>query len=92
MRKLSLKQIVNIIAIALCLAFVAQNLESVQVYFLFFGFELPLVLIIAISFFIGYFTSQAFSINSIDKKDQPCSNKDEAKGNTSSTQSNLNIN
>lgn len=55
------KQVVDLLLIALLIVFVAQNVESEKVKFLFFGFELPLIVIIAITFFIGFFTSKVFS-------------------------------
>lgn len=47
--------------IALLIVFVLQNVESAKVKFLLFGFDLPLIAIIAITFFIGFFTAKAFS-------------------------------
>jgi len=55
------KQVVDLLLIALLIVFVSQNVESVKVKFLFFGFELPLIVLIAITFFIGFFTSKVFS-------------------------------
>lgn len=55
------RQVVDLFLIALLIVFVAQNVESVKIRFLFFGFEAPLIVIIAITFFIGFFTSKAFS-------------------------------
>lgn len=53
--------IINIILIAILLIFVSQNLQDTRVKFLVFGFDLPLIIIIAISFIIGYFTAKVFS-------------------------------
>ena len=53
--------IINIILIAILLIFVGQNLQDTRVKFLVFGFDLPLIIIIAIAFAIGYFTAKAFS-------------------------------
>jgi len=55
------RQIIDILLLAILIIFVAQNVESVKVRFLFFGFDLPLIVIIAITFFIGFFTSKVFS-------------------------------
>lgn len=55
------KRAADLLLIVLLIVFVAQNLENVKVRFLFFGFELPLIVIIAITFFIGFFTSKVFS-------------------------------
>jgi len=54
MQKLTTKQYINIGLIILMLVFVAQNVESIRVSFLFFGFELPLIILMAVVFFIGY--------------------------------------
>ncbi|NSW94412.1 MAG: DUF1049 domain-containing protein [Bacteroidales bacterium] len=53
--------IIDIILIAIMLIFIGQNLQAARVRFLVFGFNLPLIIIIAISFIIGYFTAKAFS-------------------------------
>jgi len=55
------KQVADLLLIVLLIIFVAQNIENVKVRFLFFGFELPLIVIIAATFFIGFFTSKIFS-------------------------------
>ncbi len=54
------KQVINIILLLLLLIFIVQNVEAVRVKFLFTGFDLPLIIIIVISFFIGFLTSKAF--------------------------------
>lgn len=60
---ISTRQIVDIVLIVILLIFIGQNLESVKVKFIVFGFELPLVILIAIVFFIGFFTAKAFNKN-----------------------------
>ena len=55
------RQVLDIVLIALLLLVIGQNLQNAEVKFLFFGFELPLIIIIAVSFFIGFFTAKAFS-------------------------------
>jgi uncharacterized integral membrane protein len=61
MKNVSTRQIIDIVLIVLLLVLIGQNLESVKVKFLMFAFELPLVILIAIVFFIGYFTAKAFT-------------------------------
>jgi uncharacterized integral membrane protein len=61
MRKISFRQIIDIILILLTLIFVGQNLESVMVRFLFIKFNLPLMIIIAFVFFTGFFTAKVFT-------------------------------
>lgn len=63
MKNISIRQIIDIILLVLLLVFIGQNLESVKVKFLAFGFELPLFILIAIVFFIGYFTAKTFNKN-----------------------------
>lgn len=63
------KQVLDIVLIALLIVFIAQNVESTKVRFLFFGFELPLVIVIAVSFFIGFYTAKAFSKKKITEDD-----------------------
>lgn len=60
MKKLSVKQIIDIVLIVLMLVFAAQNVASVHLKFLFFGFDLPLIILIAFVFFIGYLTALLF--------------------------------
>jgi uncharacterized integral membrane protein len=55
MGNLTFKHIFSLTLIALLLVFVAQNLETTKVKFLFFGFELPLVILIGSVFLIGLF-------------------------------------
>lgn len=58
MKKITFKQIIYIILIILLLIFTFQNLRNVLVNLLVFKFELPLVILIVIVFFIGYFTAK----------------------------------
>jgi uncharacterized integral membrane protein len=60
MKNITVKQIINISVIIILLIFSFQNLDSVKVKLLFFAFELPLVILIAIVFFVGYFTARVF--------------------------------
>ena len=59
MKNISTRQIIDIVLLILLLIFIGQNLESVKVKFIAFGFEMPLVILIAIVFFIGYYTAKA---------------------------------
>lgn len=59
-KKIGIKQIVDIALIIILLIFIAQNLESINVKFLFFGFELPLIIMIAVVFIIGFLTHKYF--------------------------------
>lgn len=63
----NIKKGVNITVLLLLLIFVLQNLETTKVKFLFFGFELPLIVLIFIVFFTGFFT--AISFRKEEKKD-----------------------
>jgi len=65
------KQAIDLLFIALLIIFVAQNVESVKVRFLFFRFEMPLIAIIAIIFFIGFFTSKAFLKKKVNNDKTP---------------------
>lgn len=67
MQKLSTKQYITIVLIILMLIFVAQNVESIRVRFLFFGFESPLIVLLASVFFIGYLV--AILLRKPEKKD-----------------------
>ncbi|HLF46282.1 MAG TPA: lipopolysaccharide assembly protein LapA domain-containing protein, partial [Chitinophagaceae bacterium] len=52
--------IIDIGPIILLFIFIEQNLEKVQVKFLFAGFNLPLVILILIVFFICFYTARSF--------------------------------
>lgn len=67
MNSRNLKKGINISMLILLLVFVLQNLDVTKVKFLFFGFELPLIVLIFIVFFMGYFT--AVSFRKEEKKD-----------------------
>jgi uncharacterized integral membrane protein len=58
MQNITPGQIINIILIVILLVFVGQNLEAARLKFLFFAFEMPLIILIATVFFIGYFTAK----------------------------------
>jgi uncharacterized integral membrane protein len=57
MKNLTTGQYINIAIILLVLVFIGQNLESIPVKFLFFSFELPLIIIISLCLLIGYVTA-----------------------------------
>lgn len=69
MNKLNTRQIINIVLIILLLVFTAQNLDGARVDFLMFAFELPLVILIAIVFFVGFYTAKVFSKNNVDRNE-----------------------
>ncbi len=60
MKKLTTKQIIDIVLILMLLIFAAQNVASVKLKFLFFGFDLPLIILIAFTYFVGFFTAKLF--------------------------------
>ena len=55
------KQIVSIILLILLIAFVGQNIDNVPINFLAWTFNLPLIILILITFFIGFFTKTVFA-------------------------------
>lgn len=60
MKKLTARQIIDVILIVILLIFAGQNVASVHLKFLVFGFDLPLIILIAFVFFIGYLTALLF--------------------------------
>ncbi len=76
MKKLTARQIVDIVLIVLLLIFAGQNVAPVHLNFLMFGFDLPLIILIAFVFFIGYLTAMLFR--------RP--DKQQIKGNKNSTE------
>lgn len=57
MKNLTTGQYINIALILLVLVFIGQNLQSVEVKFLFFKPQLPLIIIILGSLLFGYITA-----------------------------------
>ena len=57
MKNLTTRQIVDILLIALLIVFIAQNLDTVMVKFLSFGFQLPIIVLIIAVFALGYYTA-----------------------------------
>lgn len=52
------KQIIYIILLTLLLIFIVQNVDNIKVDFFYFSFEVPLIIIIVVSFLIGFITSK----------------------------------
>lgn len=55
------RQIIDIVLLVILLVFIGQNIESARVKFLFFKFEIPLIILIFIVFFLGFYTSRVFA-------------------------------
>ncbi len=70
MKKITFKQVIYLILIAILLIFTFQNLSNAMVTLLFFSFELPLVILIVIVFFMGYFTAKIFESLRKERKDK----------------------
>ncbi len=66
---------INIGLVVILLIFVLQNLDTHQVRFLFFRFNLPIFVIILVSFFIGFYTS--FFKNAFGKKKEDAKEQEE---------------
>jgi uncharacterized integral membrane protein len=64
------RMIINIILILLTLIVIGQNLENVRINFLFVKFSLPLMIIIAFSFFTGFFTARVFTRRKSKEKEE----------------------
>ncbi|MBP7496230.1 MAG: DUF1049 domain-containing protein [Bacteroidales bacterium] len=73
MERVNIKLIINIVLILVLLIFIGQNVESIRVKFLFFSFELPLIVLIGSVFFIGFFTAKLIPFV---KNKKPDINKD----------------
>jgi uncharacterized integral membrane protein len=77
MKKLSKRQIFDIVLIILALIFIGQNIGIVPLKFLFIQFNLPLVIIIAVMFFIGFYTAKVFGSKKIEKQKEEENKKEE---------------
>ena len=86
MKKLTTKQIIDIVLILLMLIFAAQNVSPVKLKFLFFGFDLPLIILVAFTYFVGFFTAKLFKT----KKDviEEAKSKEETKSNEKTVKTN----
>ncbi len=52
-----------------------QNFQNVRLSFLLWGFDLPFVILIAISFIVGFFTAKIFSVKKKNTDKEPKENK-----------------
>lgn len=59
-KKISFKQVLNIVIIILMLIFALQNLQNIRVSILLLSFEMPLFVLIIAVFAIGFFTNKLF--------------------------------
>lgn len=75
MKKISIKQIINIILIIILLIFAGQNVEKVQINFLVWTFDLALIILLASTFFIGYLTAKVFGFAKKPKEKTPKAEK-----------------
>jgi uncharacterized integral membrane protein len=66
---LTARQIINIVLLIILLIFIGQNIESARVKFLFFKFEIPLIILVFIVFFLGFYTSRVFVVTKKKKKE-----------------------
>ncbi len=66
-RKIKLRHVIYILLSLLLIIIIAQNFENVELRFLSFSFQLPLVVIIITVFLTGFFTSKVFSFKSNSK-------------------------
>ncbi len=72
LKKLTTKQIINIILIILLVVFVLSNMKPVPIGFFYDIIEIPLVILITFVFFIGYFVGKTFTKKDCkDKKKEP---------------------
>ena len=67
---LSPKQVINIFLLVVLLIFIGQNVHSVSIKFLLWRLEMPVIIIILASFFMGFYTSRAFSKKIKPEKDK----------------------
>jgi uncharacterized integral membrane protein len=64
------KQVLYLGLLVLIIIFIVQNMASVTVKFLFFGFQMPLIVIIVGVFIAGVLTSKAFTSKVKQVKDE----------------------
>ncbi len=67
MQKLTTTQIINLFLLLLLIIFIGQNLETIGVKFLFFQFNLPLIVIILVCLLIGYVSGIFFGKKKVDQ-------------------------
>lgn len=65
LRNISIMQIISIILIIFALIFIYQNFEKVPVSLVIWKFDIPLFILLVITFVIGFFTSVAFGQDKI---------------------------
>lgn len=69
LKNISLSQVISIILIIIALVFIAQNFQGVYITLIVYKFEVPLFILLAITFVIGFFTAIAFGGDKPDTKD-----------------------
>ncbi len=72
------KQVLYIVLLVVMVVFVIQNAEAVRFRFLFFGFEMPLIIIILAAFIIGFFTARVFPKRKEKKEEEPAELSDKS--------------
>lgn len=65
LKNISIMQVVSIILIIFALVFIYQNFENVRVSLVIWQFEIPLFILLVITFVIGFFTAVAFGKDKI---------------------------
>lgn len=65
LRNISIMQIISVILIIFALIFIYQNFEKVPVSLVIWKFDIPLFILLVITFMIGFFTAVAFGSNKI---------------------------
>lgn len=68
--KFTAGQITSIVLLILLLVFIAQNVSNAQVRFLFFRFELPIIVLMGATFLIGYLTARLFPPKTRNEKQE----------------------
>lgn len=60
LKNISFSQIISIILIILALIFIAQNFQEVYITIILWTFPVPLFILLAITFLIGFYTAVVF--------------------------------
>lgn len=65
LKNISIMQIISVVLIIFALIFIYQNFENVTISLIVWKFEIPLFILLVITFVIGFFTSVAFGQDKI---------------------------
>ena len=75
LKNISLSQIISIILIILALLFITQNFQNTEITIVIWRFQVPLFVLLAVTFMIGFYTAVVFGKDRVSPTDQETTKK-----------------